>query len=490
MAAIFATTFAAPKAHAQNNAGAYRYVVLEDPLAQQYNSSNYFPIYSEDLSYTNLRVFTVNGQDGLRGPSTVSTAFRQGVGPYYYSSDYINGYDPYLSASSANYVRLDRAGNALGINRRYGKIIRTPNSSSSIQVLPSPPGTIPLPDGSQHWPFLALSAGRPLSTSEYTFAVQTSNGLYQYSYSTGQYYLVDASPNAEAFSVADRGFIAGQDETMQAVVWFYGNKWSFNRPAETSKAISVNEFGTTVGFDNNFRADASASDGLSAWLGKYGTTASVQIPGMSFPVAINNSGQVVGVRTYPTTYSDRTVPPLPSEGVLYEQLTGKTVLLKSLFTPGNAMTSVIPTAINDHGVIAFYAVRNGQPVSGELLPENRIDTWWVPDNYAIGNNTAYGFQEPFQLHASYQDTSNSVPDQYLDGFWMVDADFSNLHSMQDQYTGSGVPFKQDNVDTSGWNWRAAGNTMYPDDTYYVTYVLKDKSGNLLNEDTHRIYVKH
>ena len=470
MVALFAT-ISLPKAQADE----IRYNVSLDPVFTQFGGGN-LPNYPEDLAYKhNVRVSTKVSQDnGIRGPYSYTTAFREDNNPFTFIFDSGKGYDSALSVSSANYARLDREGNDIGYNRKYKKVVFTDYGSSTVKVLPSPPGTIILPDNQPHWPFLALYAGRPISTSEYTYTVQTTLGLYQYSYANKKWYKVD-NAGSQTFSVSDSGYIAGKDSGLkaQATVWYYGKKQHFAGLTGPSKALSVNERGTVVGYANYMGIGPNE---YQAWIGKYGSTDTMSIPGMDIPVSINNSGQVIGLQYVSNGQNLAT----SYEGVLYEQLTGKTVYLKDLFS-ATGITNVIATALNDKGVIAFYAMKDGQPISGELLPAVRIDNYWVPDNCGIGSGTPYGYIEPFQLHASDESTGQALPlSDYL-GFWYVDGDFAHLHSMQDYY-GDGT-YKMDSVDLWGWNWRT-------NDTYYVTYVAADLTGKVLNVDTHRIYVHH
>ena len=471
------------RVNAQTSTGSYRYSANEEQLGQQSPGTLLSAFPEDEAAYLlsdPFRVLTVIGQSGLRGPQFESTYFRLGDGPLTFT-DSRTAYDPVLGTpSSANYVRLDRAANSLGFNRRNGTIVRIPFGTSTVQVMPSPPGSVTLPDTQQHWPFLALSAGRPLATSEYTFTVQTDHGLYQYSYITKQYYLLEPSPSAAAFAVADRGYIAGNDggHSGQATVWYYGQKQHFDGLYGVNKALGVNESGITVGY-SNYRGPGPQI--YQAWIGQYGSSATKPIIGMDIALSVNNSGQVIGLKYVSGD------PSLAAsyEGMLYETFTSKTVSLRSLYPTGAAMSNVQPTAIDDRGNISFYAKRNGQPVSGTLRPARTINVWDVKDNVGVPRAS----NQIFRFSLGNSNATGDAPATGYVGSFAFNGNFSAAsnpqNTMQTGY-GSGTSYKAYYVDLFSLPYY--GGT-YPDDkTVYVTYLAKDLAGNVLAVDTHRIYL--
>lgn len=99
-------------------------------------------------------------------------------------------------------------------------------------------------------------------------------------------------------------------------------------------------------------------------------------------------------------------------------------------------------------------------------PGGSIDIWW-PSNGA----TVSGIQ-PFKALLTNSDVN------LYDMYWQVDS--GGLVLMPTDNTD--YPHKQFDVDLSNWNWKGSG-------PYRITFVAKDKSGNVLGERSVDIYVQ-
>ena len=440
----------------------YRFVANPTVVGYSYNGANvYDSFWTEDIN--NLgQVVESQVQPVLRSPSNIWTDLWTGGAPTMVQQ-FLPRQAP--TSMSAHYARLNNMGDLFGVQRDGSLWVYAHDGSFS--ALPMPPGNVVLPDSRQPWPLYQLSEGPPLAVNDWgDFTAHTTTGIWLWYGAWGQ---LDNSPNAQAFRQTDRGHVAGMDGAYNPVVWYYGGKQTFaRRPAGTNtstwagKTISVNEMGFAVGTDIPVQTPGGPSGPYQAWIGRFGSTGTANLPKMSMATAMNNGLQVVGI--------DYRSNPAVDEGVLAEY--GTASYLKDLVDgSGAGLLHLHPTAINDHGVITVNAMSGGQAVSGVLVPNYQVNNWWVKEGGHVARNST----QPFKLEVL------GLPVGSYTASWMVDDDTAHMNPMSAVNNSEG-PHMEADISLSGWNWQPV------DHRYYVTYVIK-KGGQIMAVDTHSFYVQ-